>query len=345
MIKPLKNINQRISGHYSTNTTIDLNHKINSDSRACAHPALDRLWWFDLFGFKVNRLALTIGFSLVYPLLCAGLLSVEACYMPQHRSILEICVLFAFCLLLYKWLTTKPLLCVKLLLTKNAITEWVMLLCRIWLWLRVRWSVQLLSAFSIGFVFGFLVVHRQVYIHYLSATPGDPHLFLGLLISNLLFCLLLQSWRLLDFYFQVLRALCVARVIDEFRVLSMWRGVFEEIGRAIGRSIKQELGPVTERLTEASKTLERHGGGPGGDKGLRAPAAGILAAGGAVGGMAGGAFYAGEEAKSRNLEQLQSQWEQYQSSCGELIESAAEGGAQARKTDHCIKKQIGFTTR
>lgn len=45
---------------------------------------------------------------------------------------------------------------------------------------------------------------------------------LGLLISNLLFCLLLQSWRLLDFYFQTLRALCVARVIDEFRVDSYY---------------------------------------------------------------------------------------------------------------------------
>lgn len=190
-------------------TNIFIEHK-----KIGCQSALDRIMWVHLFGFKVNRLALTIGFSLVYPLLCAGLLSVEACIMPQHRSTQDLCLLFAFCLFLYKWLTTKPLLCVKLLLTKNALTEWVMLLCRIWLWLRVRWSVQLLSAFSIGFVFGFLVVHRQVYIHYLSATPGDPRLFLGLFISNLLFCLLLQSWRLLDFYFHVRPALCVARVID-----------------------------------------------------------------------------------------------------------------------------------
>jgi len=104
----------------------------------------------------------------------------------------------------------------------------------------------------------------------------------------------------------------------------MWRGVFEEIGRAIGRSKKQELGPVSERLTEASKTLERHGGGPGGSKGVRAAAAGVLAAGGAVGGMVGGAFYAGEEVTSRDLEQLSTQWENYRSSCDLLIDSAKE---------------------
>ena len=287
---------------------------------------LDRIMWMCLFGFKVNRLALTISFSLVYPLLCAGLLSVEACYMPQHRSTVELCLLFAFCVLLYKWLATKPILLVEFLLTKNVITGWVLLLCRIWLWLRETVLLQLLSAFSLGLVFGFLIVHRQVSVHYLSSTAGDHRLLLGVLISNLLFCLLLQSWRLLDFYFQVLRVLCVSRVIDEFRVLWMLRGIFEEMGRAIGRSIKQELGPVTERLTEASRTLERYGqaGGPGGNKGLRAPAAGALAAGGAVGGMAGGAFYAGEEVKSRDVELLQTQWEQYQSSCGELIESATE---------------------
>ena len=60
-------------------TTIEKN-KLASESY------LDRIMWMCLFGFKVNRLALTISFSLVYPLLCAGLLSVEACYMPQHRS-------------------------------------------------------------------------------------------------------------------------------------------------------------------------------------------------------------------------------------------------------------------
>lgn len=80
----------------------------------------------------------------------------------------------------------------------------------------------------------------------------------------------------------------------------------------IGRSIKQELGPVTERLTEASKTLERYGQGegPGGSKGLRAAVAGTGAAGGAVGGMAGGAFYAGAPfggVTSRHVEQLQTQ--------------------------------------
>ena len=214
--------------------------------------------------------------------------------MPQHRSTVELCLLFALCILLYKWLAKKPVLLVEFLLTKNVITGWVLLLCRIWLWLRETVLLQLLSAFSLGLVFGFLIVHRQVSIHYLSSTAGDHRLLLGVLISNLLFCLLLQSWRLLDFYFQVLRVLCVSRVIDEFRVLWMLRGIFEEMGRAIGRSIKQELGPVTERLTEASRTLERYGqaGGPGGNKGLRAPAAGALAAGGAVGGMAGGAFYA-----------------------------------------------------
>ncbi|MCG8421921.1 MAG: hypothetical protein MJE77_28705, partial [Proteobacteria bacterium] len=296
------------------------------DNQFGSESYLDRIMWMCLFGFKVNRLALTISFSLVYPLLCAGLLSVEACYMPQHRSTVELCLLFALCILLYKWLAKKPVLLVEFLLTKNVITGWVLLLCRIWLWLRETVLLQLLSAFSLGLVFGFLIVHRQVSIHYLSSTAGDHRLLLGVLISNLLFCLLLQSWRLLDFYFQVLRVLCVSRVIDEFRVLWMLRGVFEEMGRAIGRSIKQELGPVTERLTEASRTLERYGqaGGPGGNKGLRAPAAGALAAGGAVGGMAGGAFYAGEEVKSRDVELLQTQWEQYRSSCGELIESATE---------------------
>lgn len=296
--------------------------------QAAGDSYLDRIMWMCLFGFKVNRLALTISFVLVYPLLCALLISTEACYAPQHRSTLELCLLFALCILLYKWLATKPLLLVEFLLTKNAITGWVLLLCRIWLWLRQRLLLRLLSAFSLGLVFGFLIVHRQVSVHYLSSTPGDHRLLLGLLISNLLFCLLLQSWRLLDFYFQVLRALCVSRVIDEFRVLWMLRGVFEEMGRAIGRSIKQELGPVTERLAEASKIIESHGqrGGPGGSKGIGATAAGTLAAGGAVGGMAGGAFYAGEEVTSRDVEQLQTQWEQYRSSCGELIESAAEEG-------------------
>lgn len=134
---------------------------------------IDRIMWMCLFGFKVNRLALTISFVLVYPLLCALLISTEACYAPQHRSTLELCLLFALCILFDKWFATKPLLLVEFLLTKNAITGWVLLLCRIWLWLRQRLLLQLLSAFSLGLVFGFLIVHRQVSVHYLSSTPVD----------------------------------------------------------------------------------------------------------------------------------------------------------------------------
>ena len=106
--------------------------------QAAGDSYLDRIMWMFFFGFKVNRLALTISFVLVYPLLGALLISTEACYAPQHRSTLELCLLFALCILLYKWLATKPLLLVEFLLTKNAITGWVLLLCRIWLWLRQR---------------------------------------------------------------------------------------------------------------------------------------------------------------------------------------------------------------
>ena len=81
---------------------------------------IDRIMWMCLFGFKVNRLALTISFVLVYPLLCALLISTEACYAPQHRSTLELCLLFALCILFDKWFATKPLLLVEFLLTKNA---------------------------------------------------------------------------------------------------------------------------------------------------------------------------------------------------------------------------------